>query len=67
MQRVLAESYGVNKPDRYFSLNDPQETTLRQALLESVEFLNLITVADVDQLSGQVVSRGYIWTAYRAQ
>lgn len=54
----LAESYGVNKPNRYFSLSDPQETTLRQALLESVEFLNLITVADVDQLSGQVVSVG---------
>lgn len=54
----LAQSYGVNKPNRYFSLTDPQETSLRQALLESVEFLNLITVADVDQLSGQVVSVG---------
>lgn len=54
----LAESYGVNKPDRYFALTDPQETTLRQALLESVEFLNFITVADVDQLSGQVVGVG---------
>lgn len=54
----LAESYGVNKPDRYFSLTEPQEITLRDALLESVEFLNMITVADVDQLSGQPVSVG---------
>ncbi|NNS06001.1 phage major capsid protein, P2 family [Erwinia sp. JH02] len=54
----LAQSYGVNKPNRYFSLTEPQEISLRQALLESVEFLNLITVADVDQLSGQVVNVG---------
>lgn len=54
----LAQSYGVNKSDRYFSLTEPQEISLRQALLESVEFLNLITVADVDQLSGNVVNVG---------
>ncbi|MBC3946676.1 phage major capsid protein, P2 family [Erwinia persicina] len=54
----LATHYNITKPDRYFSLTDPQETSLRQALLESVEFLSLITVADVDQLSGQVVSVG---------
>lgn len=54
----LAENYGVNKPHRYFSLSDPQETSLRSALLESVDFLSMITCADVDQLSGQVVSVG---------
>lgn len=54
----LAESYNVVNPARAFKLTDPQETTLRAALLESVEFLNMITVADVDQLSGQVVSVG---------
>lgn len=54
----LAEHYSVTNPSRAFKLTDPQETTLRAALLESVEFLSLITVADVDQLSGQVVSVG---------
>lgn len=54
----LAEHYGVTNPSRAFKLTDPQETTLRSALLESVEFLSMITVADVDQLSGQVVSVG---------
>ncbi|MHC0463462.1 phage major capsid protein, P2 family [Kosakonia cowanii] len=54
----LAEHYGVTNPSRAFNLTDPQETTLRAALLESVEFLSMITVADVDQLSGQVVSVG---------
>ncbi|WP_024550790.1 phage major capsid protein, P2 family [Siccibacter turicensis] len=54
----LAGHYSVNNPSRAFKLTDPQETSLRSALLESVEFLSLITCADVDQLSGQVVSVG---------
>lgn len=54
----LAEHYSVVNPSRAFKLTDPQETSLRGALLESVEFLDWITVADVDQLSGQVVSVG---------
>lgn len=54
----LAGHYSVNNPSRAFKLTDPQETSLRGALLESVEFLSLITCADVDQLSGQVVSVG---------
>jgi len=54
----LAGHYNVVNPSRAFKLTDPQETSLRAALLESVEFLNMITVADVDQLSGQVVSVG---------
>lgn len=54
----LAENYGQESANLYFSLTDPQETTLRQALLESVEFLDMLTCADVDQLSGQVVSVG---------
>ena len=54
----LTEAYNVTQPDRYFSLTDPQETSVRLALLESVEFLSMITCADVDQLSGQVVSVG---------
>ncbi|MFL4556260.1 phage major capsid protein, P2 family [Yersinia kristensenii] len=54
----LASEYGVSDVGRYFSLTDPKETALRAALLESVEFLSMITCADVDQLSGQVVSVG---------
>ncbi|MEQ1967593.1 phage major capsid protein, P2 family [Xenorhabdus nematophila] len=54
----LAEAYGVADTSRYFALTDPKETALRSALLESVEFLSMITCADVDHLSGQVVSVG---------
>lgn len=52
----MAQHFGTQNPGRYFSLNDPQETALRLAMLESVEFLNWITTLDVDQLSGQVVT-----------
>ncbi|MGK3156624.1 phage major capsid protein, P2 family [Enterobacter kobei] len=54
----MAQHFGTQNPGRYFSLNDPQETALRLAMLESVEFLNWITSLDVDQLSGQVVNVG---------
>ncbi|HID9280748.1 TPA: phage major capsid protein, P2 family [Serratia marcescens] len=54
----LAAEYGQDSAERYFSLTDPKETQLRAALLESVDFLSMITVADVDQLSGQVVNVG---------
>lgn len=54
----LAEHYGTTNPARAFKLTDPQEISLRGALLESVEFLKMINVQDVDQLSGQVVVVG---------
>ncbi|OKB68710.1 phage major capsid protein, P2 family [Serratia marcescens] len=54
----LAAEYGQDSAERYFSLTDPKETDLRAALLESVDFLSMITVADVDQLTGQVVNVG---------
>lgn len=54
----MAQQFGARDTSRYFSLNDPQENALRLALLESVEFLNMITCLDVDQLSGQVISVG---------
>ncbi|KDE35114.1 oxidoreductase [Kosakonia radicincitans UMEnt01/12] len=54
----MAEAYGVENTASYFSMTDPKETALRLALLESVEFLNMIYCADVDQLSGQVISVG---------
>ncbi|MFR0155151.1 major capsid protein, partial [Escherichia coli] len=43
----LRESYGATDSDRWFSLTDPKETQLRNALMEQSDFLNLITVADV--------------------
>ena len=46
----MAQQFGARDTSRYFSLNDPQENALRLALLESVEFLNMITCLDVDQL-----------------
>ncbi|WP_350313290.1 phage major capsid protein, P2 family [Dickeya fangzhongdai] len=54
----LAQEYGVADTARYFALTDPKETQLRAALLERVDFLSMINVLDVDQLSGQVVSVG---------
>lgn len=54
----LAESYGVPDTSKFFALTDPKETQLRSTLLESVDFLSMISVLDVDQLQGQVVSVG---------
>ncbi|SFC49440.1 phage major capsid protein, P2 family [Pragia fontium] len=57
---ALAQGYGIEPGalTSYFSVTPPQETKLRNALLESQAFLKLITVQDVDQLSGQVVAVG---------
>lgn len=65
----LAESHGQEDVSRYFALTDPKETQLRDALLESLDFLSLITVADVDQLQGQVVPVGTsgLYTGRRAE
>ncbi|MDM3632682.1 phage major capsid protein, P2 family [Proteus mirabilis] len=57
-ERAFSASCGVANVNRYFGLTDPKDTQLRDALLESAEFLKLITVADVDQLVGQVVPVG---------
>lgn len=54
----LRESYGATEEDRWFALTDPKETQMRNALLEESSFLNFLTVADVDQLQGQVVPVG---------
>lgn len=51
----MAQQFGARDASRYFSLNNPQENALRLALLESVEFLDMLTCLDVDQLSGQVI------------
>ncbi|ELW7371539.1 phage major capsid protein, P2 family [Yersinia enterocolitica] len=49
-----------NQPDtkQFFSLTDPKETSLRNALMQRSEFLRLINLMDVDQIQGQVVNTG---------
>ncbi|MEG0208805.1 phage major capsid protein, P2 family [Hafnia sp.] len=42
----------------YFSLTEPREIRLRNALMQSSEFLKLINIMDVDQIQGQVISTG---------
>lgn len=54
----IAQKFNTINPNRFFKLTDPQEISLRDALLESADFLNSITMADVDHLTGQVVSVG---------
>lgn len=55
----LAKANGQVDTSRYFSLTNPKETQLRNALLQQSEFLRLLpNVLDVDQITGQVVSTG---------
>ncbi|WP_279050087.1 phage major capsid protein, P2 family [Cedecea davisae] len=55
----LAKANGQPDTSRYFALTNPKETKLRDALLQSSEFLRLLpNVLDVDQIIGQVVSTG---------
>ncbi|MCH2085896.1 MAG: phage major capsid protein, P2 family [Pseudoalteromonas sp.] len=54
----LAKSFGVEDASHKFAISDPMETKLRAALLESVEFLRMITTMTVDQIKGQVVKVG---------
>lgn len=56
--KQLAKTYGVETVNKQFNITGPQETKLKAALLESVEFLSMITVMDVDQIKGQVVKVG---------
>lgn len=54
----LAKAYGVENVNKMFNISAPMETKLKAALLESVEFLSLITTMEVDQIKGQVVKVG---------
>ncbi|WP_193051100.1 phage major capsid protein, P2 family [Pseudoalteromonas undina] len=54
----VAKSFGVEDASHKFAISDPMETKLRAALLESVEFLRMITTMPVDQIKGQVVKVG---------
>ncbi|MEC6831929.1 phage major capsid protein, P2 family [Photobacterium toruni] len=55
---TLAKAYGINSVAKLFAITGPKETTLRQAILEAEDFLKRITVADVDQITGQVIDVG---------
>lgn len=54
----LAKAYKTTDPSQQFAVTSPMETRLRAAMLDSVEFLGLITAMDVDQIKGQVVNVG---------
>lgn len=54
----MAKTYGVDSVASQFAISSPMETKLRAAMLESVEFLGMITTMDVDQIKGQVVDVG---------
>ena len=54
----VATSFGVEDASHKFAISDPMETKLRAALLESVEFLRMITPMQVDQIKGQVIKVG---------
>ena len=64
--RALLEQYCAKQCEVFarpnvseqFSISGPIETALKNKLMESVEFLKLITVEDVDQITGQVVDVG---------
>lgn len=55
---ALAKQAGVTNITKQFSLSNPMDTRLREAILHSTEFLQMITCFDVDQLKGQVVVTG---------
>lgn len=55
---AMAKAYEVADVTKQFAVTSPMETRLRAAMLESVEFLSMITTMDVEQIKGQVVSVG---------
>lgn len=54
----VMESTGANDVAKMFNIAPPVEIKLREAMLNSVAFLSLISVMPVDQLKGQVVDVG---------
>lgn len=55
---ALAQQSGVANVAKQFSLSNPMDIRLREAIMFSHEFLQMITCDDVDQLSGQVIITG---------
>lgn len=56
--RQLGEQAQTGNVSKQFSLTDPMENRLRDALLHSHEFLSKITCFDVDQIKGQTIIAG---------
>ncbi|EGF0850596.1 phage major capsid protein, P2 family [Salmonella enterica] len=55
----MAKANGVFTASNFFSIAPPRETRLRDALLQNGDqFLSLITMMNVQQLTGQVISTG---------
>lgn len=54
----VAQAAGLDVPYGTFNITPPMETALRQAILESHEFLNMISLLPVQQIKGQVVDVG---------
>ena len=54
----LATAANVANPGKLFSLSNPMEIRLRDAILHSNSFLSQIACFDVDQLKGQVIVTG---------
>lgn len=55
---ALAKAANVNDIKEHFNINPVMETTLRNAILNSVSFLSLISHMPVDQIQGQVIDVG---------
>ncbi|EGR0802253.1 phage major capsid protein, P2 family [Vibrio parahaemolyticus] len=53
-----SEVFGVKDPSRQFAITGPKETQLKNKIMESADFLKMITVEDVDQKTGQVIDVG---------
>lgn len=54
----LTVGTGAQNPTKLFNITPPVETRLREGMLEKTEFLSLITMTQVSQITGQVADLG---------
>jgi len=55
---AVAQEAGCGAPYGMFNITPPMQTALRQAILESHEFLGMISLLTVPQIQGQVIDVG---------
>ncbi|EOK1143083.1 TPA: phage major capsid protein, P2 family [Klebsiella pneumoniae] len=55
---AMGETYGVRDPRQMFSITPPMDTQLRKAIIESNDFLQLVNMLTVNNITGQVVATG---------
>lgn len=55
---ALGKAANVDDVKEHFNINPVMETTLRQAILQSVGFMGMISHMPVDQIQGQVIDVG---------